>query len=148
MSPWTFTVASEPGATAGEVAVVRDGLHEFNFAATGLRDVHEMTLLVRDSAGAVRGGLLGYVWAGWLHITDLWLAEECRGGGLGSELLEKAEREASACGARGAFLSTFDFQAPGFYRRHGYEVYGTLRDCPPGHADYHMRKTFSQAARV
>jgi hypothetical protein len=46
MRPGTFTVASEPGATADEVAVVRDGLHEFNFAATGRRDVHEMKLLV------------------------------------------------------------------------------------------------------
>ncbi len=147
MSSGSFSVASEPGATADDVAVVRDGLHEYNFVVTRLRDVRTITLLVRDGRGAVRGGLLGYVWAEWLHITELWLAEECRGRGLGSELLETAEREAGAWGARGAFLSTFDFQAPAFYRRHGYEVYGTLTDCPPGHTDYQMRKLFSPRDR-
>ncbi|HSF18187.1 MAG TPA: hypothetical protein VLK65_21815 [Vicinamibacteria bacterium] len=45
-------------------------------------------------------------------------------------------------GARGAFLSTFDFQAPDFYRRFGYEVYATLPGYPPGHTDYYLRKIF------
>lgn len=142
MSPGSFTVSSEPGATPDEIAVVREGLHQFNFGVTGLRQVHAITLLVRDGAGAIRGGLLGYVWAEWLHITHLWVAEDCRGRGLGRQLLEGAEREASSAGARGAFLSTFDFQAPGFYRRYGYEVYAALPEYPPGHTDYHLRKIF------
>lgn len=143
MTSGSFTISSEPGATPDEVAVVHEGLHQFNFDATGLREVHTMTLLVRDSVGAIRGGLLGYVWAGWLHITHLWVAEGCRGRGLGGQLLERAEREASSSGARGAFLSTFDFQAPGFYRKYGYELYATLPDYPPGHTDYHFRKIFA-----
>jgi hypothetical protein len=39
-------------------------------------------------------------------------------------------------------LSTFDFQAPQFYLEHGYEVFATLPDYPPGHTDYHLRKLF------
>jgi ribosomal protein S18 acetylase RimI-like enzyme len=137
-----FTISSEPGATSNEIALIREGIHRFNFDATGLTKVHEMTLFVRDGVGAIRGGLLGYVWAEWLHITDIWLAEECRRQGLGGQLLQRAERAASSVGARGAFLSTFDFQAPGFYLRYGYEVYATLPDYPPGHTDYHLRKIF------
>ena len=101
-----------------------------------------MTLLVRDSAGAIRGGLLGYVWAGWLHITEIWLREDCRRQGLGGQLLQQAEREAASVGARGAFLSSFDFQAPQFYLAHGYQVFAGLPDYPPGHTDYHLRKIF------
>jgi ribosomal protein S18 acetylase RimI-like enzyme len=138
----TFRISSEPGAGAEDIALVRDGLHRFNFDATGQREVHEVTLFVRDHLGAIRGGLLGYVWGGWLHITDVWVSEECRRGGLGRQLLETAEREAASFGARGAFLSTFDFQAPDFYRRYGYEVYATLPDCPRGHVDFHLRKVF------
>ena len=125
-----------------EIAVVREGLRRFNFAATGLTQHHTVTLFVRDAGGAIRGGLFGYVWGEWLHITDLWMADECRRRGLGSQLLEKAEREASRVGARGAFLNTFDFQAPEFYKSRGYEVYGALTGYPPGHTEYHLRKTF------
>jgi ribosomal protein S18 acetylase RimI-like enzyme len=135
-------ISSEPGAGPEEIAVVREGLHRFNFDATGFREVRDVTLFVRDHLGAIKGGLLGYVWGGWLHITELWLSNECRGDSLGRQLLETAEREAASSGARGAFLSTFDFQAPDFYRRYGYEVYGTLPDNPRGHVDYYLRKVF------
>jgi ribosomal protein S18 acetylase RimI-like enzyme len=137
-----YVISSEPAATPAETAVVREGVNQFNFAATGLMLVHTVTLLIRDAAGKVRGGLLGYVWAEWLHITDLWMEAECRRRGLGSQLLEQAEREAARVGARGAFLSTFDFQAPEFYKSRGYEVFGMLTGYPPGHTDYHLRKLF------
>jgi ribosomal protein S18 acetylase RimI-like enzyme len=94
------------------------------------------------TVGAIKGGLPGYVWGGWLHITELWLSEEYRRDGLGRQLLQTAEREAASSGARGAFLSTFDFQAPDFYRRCGYEVYATHPDCRLGHVDYHLQKVF------
>ncbi len=137
-----FRISSEPEATSAEVAVVREGLYRFNFDATGLTRHYDVNLFVRDRAGKIRGGLLGYVWAEWLHITELWLSDECRRQGLGARLLQKAERVASLVGARGAFLSTFDFQAPAFYARHGYEVYATLPDYPPGRAEHHLRKVF------
>jgi len=137
-----FRICSEPEAAPEEVAVVRDGLHRFNFDATGFRDVHTVTLFVRDRRGTINGGLLGYVWGGWLHITELWVSEEYRRDGLGRQLLKTAELEGASVGARGAFLSTFDFQAPDFYRRCGYEVYATHPDCPLGHVDYHLRKVF------
>jgi GNAT superfamily N-acetyltransferase len=137
-----FRISSEPGATSVEIATVREGLHRFNFDATGRTRQHEVTLLVRDAEGAIKGGLLGYVWAEWLHVTELWLAEECRRRGLGGRLLQRAERVASLVGARGAFLSTFDFQAPEFYSKHGYEIFATLPGYPPGHAEHHLRKLF------
>ncbi len=141
-----FAIWSEPNATADEMAVVREGLHQFNFAVTGRTEVHPITLFIRDAGRVVQGGLLGYVWGEWLHIEYLWMAEACRGRGLGGQLLERAEREAAGFGARGAYLSTFDFQAPEFYKSRGYEVFGTLTGYPPGHADYHLRKVFQ--ARV
>ena len=137
-----LTISSEPNATPDDSKVVRDGLHHFNFDTTGRRQVQEITLFVRDRDRAIRGGLLGYVWGEWLHVTDLWVAEEWRKLGLGGQMLAQAERDAAAAGARGAFLSTFDFQAPAFYRTRGYEVYGALQDYPPGHTEYHLRKLF------
>ena len=142
MSPEALAISFEPDASSDEVAIVREGLHQFNFAATGLAQVTTVTLFVRDADGAIHGGLLGYVWGGWLHVTELWLADSCRGRGFGGALLDKAELEATRVGARGAFLSSFDFQAPEFYKSHGYEVFGALAGYPPTHTEYYLRKTF------
>lgn len=146
MSPERATIISQPAATPDEIALVREGLHRYNFEATGLTQHHEVNLFVRDAVGAIRGGLLGYVWGEWLHITDLWIADEYRRLGLGGQLLDRAEREAAGFGARGAFPSTFDFQAPEFYKSRGYEVYAALMGYPPGHTDYHLRKLFKERA--
>jgi hypothetical protein len=37
---------------------------------------------------------------------------------------------------------TQDFQAPAFYRKHGYSVFGELPDLPPGHVRYSLAKPF------
>ena len=55
-------------------------------------------------------------------------------------MLDAAEAEARARGCLRARLSTFDFQARGFYEKQGYRVVGTLADYPPGGAMYWMRK--------
>lgn len=143
MSSDDCTISSEPAASPAETSFVEEGLYRFNATATGQSPHRTIVLFARDPARAIRGGLLGYVWAEWLHVTHLWVAEGFRRRGLGSRLLAAAEREASRAKARGAFLSTFDFQAPGFYERHGFEVYATLPDYPPGHVECHMRKIFA-----
>jgi len=51
-----------------------------------------------------------------------------------------AEVEARKRGARYAYLDTFDFQAPEFYKKYGYEVFGVLEDFPSGHTRYFMKK--------
>jgi len=38
------------------------------------------------------------------------------------------------------YLDTFSFQAPAFYQRHGYQVFGTLPDFTPGHQRYFFTK--------
>ena len=58
-------------------------------------------------------------------------------------MLAAAEAEARLRGCLRARLSTFDFQARGFYEKQGYCVVGTLADYPPGSAMYWMRKDFS-----
>jgi ribosomal protein S18 acetylase RimI-like enzyme len=94
-----------------------------------------------DAAGALAGGLVGYTWATWLHVTYLWVDERCRGAGLGSHLLSEAERKArEGRGCRNSRLETWDFQAPDFYKRHGYEVVCVIPDYPPGITEYTLTK--------
>ncbi|MFF8592652.1 GNAT family N-acetyltransferase [Streptomyces sp. NPDC015220] len=94
-----------------------------------------------DPAGDLAGGLVGHTWTTWMHVTYLWVDAAHRGAGLGSRLLARAERIARDrrdCTA--ARLETWDFQAPDFYRRHGYKVVCAIPDYPPGVTEYTLLK--------
>ncbi|MEU6068490.1 N-acetyltransferase [Streptomyces sp. NPDC047082] len=94
-----------------------------------------------DVTGELAGGLVGHTWTTWLHVTYLWVDERHRGSGLGSRLLAEAERIAHRDrGCRSARLETWDFQAPGFYRKQGYEVVCVIPDYPPGITEYTLTK--------
>lgn len=120
--------------------VLTAGLDRYNEQFVGPSDFRPLVLVVRDPAGAVAGGLWGRTLYRWLWVWFLVLPEELRGQGLGTRLVQAAEGEAAARGCLGAMLDTFSFQAPGFYRRLGYEVFGTVEDMPPGHHVQFMRK--------
>jgi GNAT superfamily N-acetyltransferase len=112
--------------------LLRRRLRDTNTAASphlralrGTPDERESPLHVwaLDANGELAGGLVGHTWTTWLHVTYLWVDDRHRGAGLGSRLLAQAERVAAgerACTA--SRVETWDFQAPGFYRKHGYEV--------------------------
>jgi ribosomal protein S18 acetylase RimI-like enzyme len=87
------------------------------------------------------GGVIGATHWNWFHIDLMWVQEELRGRGHGHRLLTHAEDEARRRGAQHAYLDTFSFQAPGFYQKHGYCVFGELQDFPPGHRRYYLRKS-------
>ncbi|MGX1914470.1 GNAT family N-acetyltransferase [Streptomyces phaeochromogenes] len=94
-----------------------------------------------DPAGGVAGGLIGHAWATWLHVQYLWVDERHRGSGLGSRLLSRAEQLAhSSHGCVSARLETWDFQAPEFYKKQGYEVVCEISDYPPGITEYTLTK--------
>ena len=123
------------------VAAIQRGLHNFNQEMGGPYDREPVTVLARDGAEAVRGGLLGLTYWNWLFIDWLWLARDTRGQGLGSALLQRAEEIARKRGCTDAYTDTFDFQAPGFWTRHGYAEFGRLENMPSGHARLWFRKT-------
>ncbi|MER7374434.1 GNAT family N-acetyltransferase [Streptomyces lanatus] len=94
-----------------------------------------------DDSGALAGGLVGHTWTTWLHVTYLWVDERHRGSGLGSRLLAHAERVAHAeRGCTSVRLETWDFQAPDFYKKQGYEVVCVIPDYPPGITEYTLTK--------
>ena len=49
-----------------------------------------------------------------------------RATGLGSALLEQAETKAKSLGAHSAKLDTFEWQAPDFYAKRGYQEFGRI----------------------
>jgi GNAT superfamily N-acetyltransferase len=78
------------------------------------------------------GGLWGRSAYAWFVVELLFVPEPLRGKGLGSLLMEKAEHAAIERGCVGIWLDSFSFQAPKFYERLGYAVFGTLQNSPRG----------------
>ncbi|MFE3073953.1 GNAT family N-acetyltransferase [Streptomyces sp. NPDC059247] len=119
------------------------GLDEVNFPATGTTaaDQGSLTVKVTDDAGELVGGLSGWTWGGLFGIEMLWVRAEDREEGWGSRLLLAAEEEARLRGCDRASVSSFTFQAPAFYRRHGYAETGRSLGIPGGAEDVHMYKT-------
>ncbi|MEU0027979.1 GNAT family N-acetyltransferase [Streptomyces sp. NPDC006335] len=94
-----------------------------------------------DDSGALAGGLVGHTWTNWLHVTYLWVDGQHRGARLGSQLLARAERLARrGRGCTAARVETWDFQAPEFYKKQGYEVVCVIPDYPPGITEYTLTK--------
>jgi ribosomal protein S18 acetylase RimI-like enzyme len=131
-------VVEEPDRAV--VDQLRDEITEFNFAATGIRDGRELFAAVHDARGALVGGVYGWTWGGTGWIEYLWVREDARHAGLGSRLLDAAADEARRRGCRQLALSTHSFQAPDFYRRHGFEVVGEIADYPATHSSLAMRR--------
>ncbi len=135
-------VTAAPSASDREA--VLGGLHTFMHAETGEVPTR-LAVLVRDEAGAAVGGLIGRTSGAWLYVELFWLPEALRGTGLGTRLMREAEAEAVRRGCLGAHLDTYDYQAPGFYQKLGYEVFGSIEDHPLGHTRFWMRKRFAGA---
>lgn len=115
------------------------GLTRFNDSAAGKSKYKSLTLSLRQGQEIV-GGLAGYTWMNWLFVDLLWIADKYRGKGLGKSLIMKAETEAKKRGARNSYLSTFSFQAPGFYKKLGYREFGKQKGFPAGHTRFWLQK--------
>ena len=93
----------------------------------------------RETQGAIRAGLVGNCYAGWLFVNLLWVHDELRRRGIGQMLLAEAERHAIEFGCHSAWLDTFSFQAPDFYPKFGYQEFARL-DYPPDHLRIFLKK--------
>jgi ribosomal protein S18 acetylase RimI-like enzyme len=120
--------------------VVGWGIHNYNVQLAGDPQSLQLCFVIRAPNQEIVGGLIGKTHWDWLYIDLLFIKDELRGRGYGHRLLTLAEDEARKRGAKNAYLDTFSFQAPDFYKQHGYHVFGELKDFPPGHQRYFLTK--------
>ena len=120
--------------------VVGWGIHNYNTQMAGGSHGQDLCFVLYGPNQQVAGGLVGETHWGWLFVHLLFVKEELRGRGYGHQLLMLAEEEARRRGAKNAYLDSFSFQAPDFYQRNGYEVFGVLEDFPVGHQRYYLKK--------
>ena len=142
----TLRIEHTDAPTDEERQAILAPLRAYNTARTGGSAPELVAWLVRDEhSDEIVGGLYGRVFFRWLYIELLVVPEQARGQGTGSTLMQMAEELAREKGCVGIWLDTFDFQAPEFYKNHGFTECGRIDDYPPGHQRFFFQKRLAQA---
>jgi GNAT superfamily N-acetyltransferase len=137
----TIVIAERP-SDADRKAIV-EALIAYNDEAGGPSAFQPLAVLIQDEVtGKTIGGLWGKTVYDWMFVELLLVPERLRGQDIGSDILARAENIAQQRGCIGAYLDTYAFQAPGFYKKHGYEIFGTVEDHPRGSARSFFKKRF------
>lgn len=139
-------IVSQPSESDREI--VLELLASYNETVGGPARYEPFAIRLTDTAtGASVGGLWARIYYDWLFVDLLYVPEPVRGKGIGSKLIAKAEAFARRKGCVGVWLTTYNFQAPGFYRKLGYRAFGTLSHYPRGNKLLFFRKSLEDGRR-
>ena len=117
-------------------------LLEFNEHAAGNAKARTLAILLKDSTtDELIGGLWGRSLWGSLFVDIVFVPETLRGNGIGTSLLRQAEEEAIRRGSRDMWTDTYAFQAPPFYEKSGFTVFGRLDGPAPIFPRFFLKKT-------
>ena len=113
-----------------DIHEIHEMLKEYNLSRREASKNVPVGIYLEDENSRKLAGLTGETFGNWLCIRYLFVSESLRGKGIGSRLLETAESEAKRRGCKYAFVDTFSFQAPEFYKSHGYQEVFALEEYP------------------
>lgn len=142
----TFEIVVDPSPDPRDVRVLEEGLTGHAIAQAGAGAPGRLAVYLYDEGGRIVGGVFARVWDGVLDISLLWVHEDYRREGYGRRLMTAVEAEGVRAGCELAELRTFDYQAPEFYRRLGYEEYHVVDGWPRGHRRHFFRKRLAPPA--
>ena len=115
-------------------------IRSYNRSIRETAESEPLNLYIEDEQGQLLAGLVAETFGNWLEIEYLFVKEDLRGQGIGSQLLQRAESEAKKRNCRYVFVNTYQFQAPSFYQKHGYQEVFILKDYPcTGQRHYYQK---------
>ena len=120
--------------------IIGDLIRSYNRSKREVAESEPLNLYVEDEHGEIMAGLVAETFGNWLEIEYLFVKENLRGQGIGSQLMQQAESEAKKRNCRFAFVNTYQFQAPVFYQKQGYKEVFALKDYPyTGQMHYYQK---------
>ncbi|MCP9291727.1 GNAT family N-acetyltransferase [Gracilimonas sediminicola] len=138
MKPAKLTpFVNDPGE---ELEFAVDQLRKYNRSFTGPFESEQFGFIASNDSGEVVGAVHGNTEWDWVFIKHLWVREDFRGMGLGSDLMEAIIRESNKRGRYKYYLSTFEFQAPEFYKKLGFEIFGTLPGVAGKYDSFYLKR--------
>ncbi len=120
-------------------------LADFNAENGYPADPKLIAFTLTNDEGEIIGGLWGKTVYDWLFVDYLVVPASLRGQNLGARLMAAAEELAIERGCVGSWLTTFAFQARGFYEKLGYRVFGSLDNSPRDNVRIFLQKRLTDA---
>ena len=115
-------------------------IRSYNRSNREAAESEPLNIYIEDEQGELMAGLVAETFGNWLEIEYLFVKEDLRGQGIGSQLLQQAEIEAKKRNCRYVFVNTYQFQAPAFYQKYGYKEVFALKDYPySGQRHYYQK---------
>ena len=133
----SLEVTSEPSPE--DESRVIDETRDFNLKHMP-KDMKPLCVFDRLDCGEIVAGLTGKTYWNYLEIAFLWVADAYRNQGRATAIVKAAEDEAAERGCQYVLLDTYSFQALGFYKKLGYEEYGTLAHFTGEQTRHYLRK--------
>ena len=100
----------------------------------------EFCFIAENDEGKIIGSITGRAYYNEVHIGDLIVDKEHRKCGTGSKLVAAVEKAYSGQGYDKLTLTTFGFQAPGFYKKLGFSIEYIREDKDPKLCKYFFSK--------
>jgi N-acetylglutamate synthase-like GNAT family acetyltransferase len=141
MNPMALDFSTTDTPPDDRLLTVDTGLEQHNYAVAPLAEVRQLAAFATDESGTVVGGAVGRTWGRCCELLQLWVVPELRSGGVGSRLLRDFEAHARSRGCTTFYLTTLSYQAPEFYRKHGYAVLAQIAGYPDGIVKYLMQRS-------
>jgi len=138
-------IQSRHDLSIAQVEALEERLYAFNAGRSGHDDAAPLAF-VAEADGKLIGAAAGFTWGGVCELRQVWVDDAHRGAGLGRALVRKAIAEAGERGCSAVFLTTYDFQAPAFYAKLGFETVAAIVGKPRGHTEFAMRLQLDPSA--
>ncbi|MGE4572332.1 MAG: GNAT family N-acetyltransferase [Candidatus Izemoplasmatales bacterium] len=90
------------------------------------------------------GGIYGNYQYQYLFINILFVDKDYRGNNIASKLMDLIEEDAYNRGVYNLYLTTFEFQALGFYQKRNYKKIMEIYDYPIGFKEYTVYKKLKE----
>jgi GNAT superfamily N-acetyltransferase len=131
-----------------QITDIDDRLEAFDDAHFGERPDGELNLGLQDDEGQLVAGVVAEMTAfRILYVSTLWVDEQYRRHGYGTQLLKAVELRALDLGATAIRLDTFDWQGVEFYRTLGYEEVGKYLMIDEGYSEHFFLKRLTTSAQ-
>lgn len=122
------TINGKPSVEDQKIMI--DGLLAYHASKGHPRKTENYSVILKDKNNKILGlVIVSFLWTG-MHIDSLWIDEQVRNQDWGSKLMKLVETEAIKRGCTISYTDTFTWQAPGFYEKLGYKLYGKLENFP------------------
>lgn len=119
---------------AKDKKIMKDGMLAYHASKGHIRpekDDYYSIVIKNNKKKTVGVIVVSFRW-GAMHIQTLWIDETIRNQDWGSKLMKMVEKEAIKRNCYLAYTDTYSWQAPKFYEKLGYKIYGKLDDFPKG----------------